>query len=160
MATGTSARSSQPLNPSQLSTPSFPSSRASTPSAGPYIRVKSRRQPTNSSDIEESKEKRLRVEAMESEAWELLRASMKTQAMSESKVGRVRLNTFELATQLLQDEYESRLSESHFLKAIECLESQSKASVFITLKSRIRDQWLLKNAKVEFLNEVYNELNI
>jgi hypothetical protein len=69
---------------------------------------------------------------------------------------RVRLNTFELAIKLLQDEYESRLSEGHFLVAVEFLDSESKASIFITLKSRLRDQWLSKNAGIELIDELFN----
>jgi hypothetical protein len=52
---------------------------------------------------------------------------------------RVRFNTVELAIQLLQKEYEIRLSKGHFLVAIDFLIAKAKASVFITLNSSIRD---------------------
>jgi hypothetical protein len=93
---------------------------------------------------------------MENEALELLISSMKNQPSQESRVRRVRLNTFELAIQLLQDEYESRLSESHFLFAVELLESQSKASIFITLKGPLRDRWLSKNIGIELIGLLDN----
>ena len=93
---------------------------------------------------------------MENEALELLISSMKTQPSQESRVRRVRLNTFELAIQLLQDEYESRLSESHFLFAVELLESQSKALIFITLKGPLRDRWLSKNIGIELIGLLDN----
>lgn len=62
--------------------------------------------------------------------------------------GRVRFNTVELAIQLLQKEYETRLSEGDFLVAIDFLTAETKASVFITLNSNIRDIWLCKNTNV------------
>jgi hypothetical protein len=48
--------------------------------------------------------------------------------------GRVRYNTVELAIELLQLEYEIRLSTSHFLIAVNFLTTESKAFAFITLK--------------------------
>lgn len=78
-------------------------------------------------------------------------------ASLDHSIGRVRLNTFELAIKLLQDEYEVRLSENHFLIAIEFLENQTKASVFITLKGPIRDQWLCKGTGIELLEEAESD---
>ena len=167
MATGAFARSSQsqPSIQSQLSTASFPSSQASTPLS--HNRIKSRRRPIKDGEIEESKSKRSnKAEDIESEAFGLLISTLKAQASdqgqgsSKSKVKRVRLNTFELAIRLLQDEYGLRLSDSHFLVAVEYLESQSKASIFITLEGQRRDQWLRGGAKIELLSNVNNELNI
>lgn len=63
------------------------------------------------------------------------------------------MNTVELAIKLLQDEYELRLSESHFLSAIDLLSVENMASVFITLSSNIRDRWLCRNATVELIDE-------
>jgi hypothetical protein len=65
--------------------------------------------------------------------------------------GRVRFNTVELGIQLLQKEYETRLSKDHFLKAVELLTTEAFASVFITLNSSIRDVWLRKNAHVSLI---------
>lgn len=63
-----------------------------------------------------------------------------------------RRNKVELAIQLLETNYQERLSTSHFIDAVSILETESKASVFITLKSSvIRDYWLCKNADVELL---------
>ena len=49
------------------------------------------------------------------------------------------MNTIELAIQLLQQEYKALLSEEYFLITIDFLTVKTKASVFITLTSRIRD---------------------
>ncbi len=65
--------------------------------------------------------------------------------------GRVRFNTVELAIQLLQKEYETRLSKGHFLVAIDFLAAKAKASVFIILNSSIRDMWLYKNIDVKLI---------
>ncbi len=65
---------------------------------------------------------------------------------------------FELATKILQDEYEFRLSESHFIQATGLFQSQSNASVFRTLKGRLRDRWLCEKAGVELLDVDYSEL--
>jgi hypothetical protein len=79
------------------------------------------------------------------EAIDLLVSLLKDQ---QSSSGRVRFNTVELAIQLLQIEYETRLSESHFLLAVDVLTVEAKASVFITLNSSIRDTWICKTADV------------
>lgn len=163
MATGSFARSSQP-SISTLSQASVASSQANTSIILPYNRTKSRGRQTEDIDREGHKSKRAKLEGIESEALELLRTSIKNQASIGSRVGRVRLNTFELAIQLLQDEYESRLSESHFFQAVQLLQSESTASVFITLNSRLRDQWLCRSAGVklldELLDDIESELNI
>ena len=57
----------------------------------------------------------------------------------------------ELAIQLLQKEYETRLSEGHFLVIIDFLTAKAKASVFITLNSSIRDMWPCKNTDVKLI---------
>jgi len=63
-----------------------------------------------------------------------------------------RLNKVELAIQLLEDKYQERLSTSDFINAVDILENNSKASVFITLKSSvIRDCWLCKNTGIELI---------
>jgi hypothetical protein len=74
--------------------------------------------------------------------------------MKDREVGilRARSNIFERATELLQKEYETLLSGSHFLQAVEVLESESRASIFVTLKGPLRDQWLCRNAQVEFID--------
>jgi hypothetical protein len=155
MATGAFARSAQP----STSIASFPSSQTSTP-IPPYNRQRKRGRPFAGSGTDTTElRKRQKPDYIESEAIELLIASIKSQASQESKVGRVLQSTVELAIQLLQNEYELRLSESHFLMAITLLESESKAAIFITLKSRLRDQWLSQNAGIELLNDLYNELN-
>jgi hypothetical protein len=70
---------------------------------------------------------------------------------TQDKRGRVRYNTMELAIQLLQTEYETRLSTSHFLTAVDFLTTKAKASAFITLNSHIRDMWLCKNTDVKLI---------
>jgi hypothetical protein len=66
-----------------------------------------------------------------------------------------RRNNIELAIQLLENEYQERLSTTDFINALEVLENNSKASIFITLKSSlIRDHWLYKNIGVQIPNEV------
>lgn len=159
MATGSFARSSQPLT--RVSITSFPSSQAST-LVPLYNRVRTRGRPIRDTetDSEEPKSKRAKSTSMEIEALELFVASMKNQKGTETRIRRVCLNTFELAIQLLQDEYKLRLSESHFLQAVEFLESESKASIFITLKSRLRDQWLSKNAEIELFDTIDSMLDI
>jgi hypothetical protein len=63
-------------------------------------------------------------------------------------------NKVELAIQLLQTEYQDRLSTSAFIDAVDVLTNEAKASVFITLNSiNIRDLWLCKNANVELEDE-------
>jgi hypothetical protein len=65
-----------------------------------------------------------------------------------------RRNKVELAIQLLQTEYQDRLSTSAFIDAVDVLTNEAKASVFITLNStNIRDLWLCKNANIELGNE-------
>jgi hypothetical protein len=150
MATGSSARSSQPST--QALIPSFPSSSTSTP-VPLYTRVRTRGRPVRdiTTDSEEPRSKRTRsngVPSIETKALELIVASIRS-----TDTGRIHLNPFERAIQLLQDEYELRLSENHFLQVVELLESQSKASIFITLKvGRLRDQWLCRNAGIELLD--------
>jgi hypothetical protein len=65
--------------------------------------------------------------------------------------GRVHFDIVELAIQLLQNEYEIRLSQNYFLAAVDFLTIKTKASAFITLNSIIRDIWLCKNADVELI---------
>lgn len=79
---------------------------------------------------------------------ELIVSVLKDQQSGSGSTGRVRFNTVELAIQLLQKEYSKRLSEGHFLIVIDFLTVESKASVFITLDSSIRDIWLCKNTDV------------
>ena len=82
------------------------------------------------------------------EAINLLVLVLKDQQSSSE---RVCFNTVELAIQLLQIEYETHLSESHFLLAIDVLTAEAKASVFITLNSSIRDMWICKTANVTLI---------
>jgi hypothetical protein len=86
--------------------------------------------------------------AIEAEAIEWIISAMKE---TQDKGGRVRYNTVELAIQLLQTEYETRLSTSHFLAAVDFLTTKAKASAFITLNGHIRDMWLCKNTDVELI---------
>jgi hypothetical protein len=61
-----------------------------------------------------------------------------------------RRNKVELAIQLLQNEYQERLSPVAFVEAIDVLTNEARASVFITLNSNsIRDLWLCKNANIQ-----------
>ena len=82
------------------------------------------------------------------EAIDLLVSVLKDQ---QSGSRRVRFNTVELAIQLLQIEYETCLSEGHFLLAVDVLTAEAKASVFITLNSSIRDMWICKTADVTLI---------
>jgi hypothetical protein len=79
------------------------------------------------------------------EAIDLLVSVLKDQ---QSGSRRVRFNTVELAIQLLQIEYETRLSEDHFLLVVDVLTTEAKASVFITLNSNIRDIWICKTVDI------------
>jgi hypothetical protein len=134
-ATGSFARSSNTA--SRLSTPSI---QGSTPIPASY-RVRTRGVPLQSDS--EPERKRIKTTPHD-EAIELIVSVLKDQQGS----GRVRFNTVELAIQLLQKEYETRLSEGHFLVAIDFLTAEIKASVFITLNSNIRDIWLCKNTDI------------
>jgi hypothetical protein len=134
-ATGSFARSSNTA--SRLSTPSI---QGSTPIPASY-RVRTHGVPLQSDS--EPERKRIKTTPHD-EAIELIVSVLKDQQGS----GRVRFNTVELAIQLLQKEYETRLSEGHFLVAIDFLTAEIKASVFITLNSNIRDIWLCKNTDI------------
>jgi hypothetical protein len=139
-ATGANVRSSNSNTTSQLSTPSI---------QGTLIpvthRIRTRGVPLQS-DSEPSR-KRVKTTNKTDEAINILVSVLKDQQGS----GRVRFNTVELAIQLLQKEYETRLSEGHFLEAVDFLTTEAKASVFITLNSGIRDVWLCKNTHVSFI---------
>ena len=134
-ATGSFARSSNTA--SRLSTPSI---QGSTPIPASY-RVRTRGVPLQS---DSEPERKWIKTTPHDEAIELIVSVLKDQQGS----GRVRFNTVELAIQLLQKEYETRLSEGHFLVAIDFLTAEIKASVFITLNSNIRDIWLCKNTDI------------
>jgi hypothetical protein len=72
--------------------------------------------------------------------------------MEAQRIGR--RNNVELGIQLLEEQYQERLSIQGFIAAINVLKDDSNASVFITLKSTtFRDQWLCKEAGVELENE-------
>jgi hypothetical protein len=138
-ATGAFVRSSNSNTASQLSTPSI----RSTPIPVTH-RIRTRGVPLQS----DSEPSRKRVKTTKTdEAIDMLMLVLKDQQCS----GRVRFNTVELAIQLLQKEYETRLSEGHFLEAVDFLTTEVKASVFITLNSSIRDIWLCKNAHVSLI---------
>jgi hypothetical protein len=150
MATGSFARSIQP------SIASFSSSPASTP-VPQYTRTRKRGRPVSGIGTEsEGSQKRPKPLADENDAIERLLTLI---GSKETALAPVLLDTFELATKVLQDEYESRLSESHFLQAIELFQSQSNASIFRTLQGRLRDRWLCKNAGVELLDVDYRRIN-
>lgn len=140
-ATGAIVRSSNSNTASsQLSTPSI----RSAPIPVTH-RIRTRGVPLQS-DSEPSR-KRVKTTNKTDEAIDILVSVLKDQQGS----GRVRFNTVELAIQLLQKEYETRLSEGHFLEAVDFLTTEAKASVFITLNSGIRDAWLCKNTHVSFI---------
>ena len=84
---------------------------------------------------------------IEAEAFELIVAAIKDQQQD----GRRHYNTVELAIQLLQKEYQTKLSSSHFINAVDFLTVEAKASAFITLNSSIRDIWLCKNLDIELI---------
>ena len=106
-ATGAFVRSSNSNTASRLSTPSI----SSTP-----IPVTHRIRTRGVSLQSDSEPLRKRVKTTKAdEAIDILVSVLKDQQGSGS--GRVRFNTVELAIQLLQKEYERRLSEGHFLEA-------------------------------------------
>ena len=62
-------------------------------------------------------------------------------------------NKVELAIQLLERQYQQRLSIVHFINTIEVFESSSKASIFITLQSGdICDLWLERYTNVQLID--------
>jgi hypothetical protein len=80
-------------------------------------------------------------------AFELIADTMEAQ-----RIGR--WNNIELGIQLLEEQYQERLSTQGFIAAINVLKDDSNASVFITLKSTtFRDRWLCKEAGVELEDE-------
>jgi hypothetical protein len=150
VATGAFSRSSQPSIPSQ-STPSTQSSQ-STPIPTSH-RVRTRGIPIRIDDELGPERKRTKTAVSSTDdALEFLVSVIKDQ---QEGSGRPRLNIVERAIQLLQREYESRLSEGHFLMAIDFLGIKSNASIFNTLGSSIRETWLCKNADIELIG---NEL--
>jgi ribosome-binding factor A len=61
-------------------------------------------------------------------------------------------NNIELAIELLETEYEDRLSIPDFVQALEVLADYSKASVFISVKSvERRDTWFKKAIGVQLI---------
>lgn len=130
-ATGAFSRSSNPT-----SEPSTPSAQGNT-SIPISQRVRTRGVPLQS---DSEPRKRTKTTSETDEAIELIVSVLKDQQGDR----RVRLNTVELAIQLLQKGYETRLSKDHFLAAIDLLTAEAKASVFITLNSNIRDMWLCR----------------
>jgi hypothetical protein len=138
--TGAFSRSS---NSNTASQPSTPSIQGSTPIPVSH-HIRTRGLPLRS----DSEPERKRVKTSEAdEAIKLIVSVLKDQQGS----GRVRFNIVELAIQLLQKEYETRLSKGHFLIAIDFLTTEAKASIFITLNSSIRDMWLCRNIDVELI---------
>jgi hypothetical protein len=108
-------------------------------------RVRTRGVPLRSDS--EPERKRIKTTLEADEAIKLIVLVLKDQQGSR----RVCFNTVELAIQLLQKEYKTRLSEGYFLVAIDFLTAKAKAFVFITLNSSIRDMWLCKNTDVELI---------
>jgi hypothetical protein len=145
-ATGSFARSSNSnsnSNSTQYTTPSIASSQGTPIPTSQRIRARG-------IDSEPPK-KRLKTSstsAIENEAMQWIISTMKEK---EKDGGRVLYNTVELAIQLLQNEYETRLSTGHFLIAVDFLTSEVKASAFITLNGQIRDIWLCKSINVELI---------
>jgi hypothetical protein len=142
-ATGEFARAS--ASTSQISTPSI----QGTSIQGTLIPVSHcirTRGVLLQDDSSDSSRKRLKTGS--DQAIDLLTSLLKDRQKPQ---GRVRFNTVELAIQLLQIKYETRLSEGHFLIAIDVLIAEPKASVFITLNSSIRDIWLCKTADITLI---------
>jgi len=140
-ATGAFSRSSNSNTASRLSTPSIQGSTLIPVSH----RIRTRGVPLHSDS--EPEKKRVKTTSETDEAIKLIVSVLKDQQGG----GRVCFNTVELAIQLLQKEYEIRLSKGHFLVAIDFLTAEAKASVFITLNSSIRDMWLCKNTDVKLI---------
>jgi hypothetical protein len=125
------------------------SSQSTTPSQGTPVPTRVRTRGIPIRDDEPGPErKRTKIASTTDEALELLVSLVKDQQDGKA---RVRLSTVELAIQLLQQEYILRLSEHHFLMAIDFLASKTNAGIFITLGSSIRETWLCKNADIELM---------
>ena len=63
-----------------------------------------------------------------------------------------RLNPVEKAVQLLELEYQDRLTLDKFDNAIKVLENKFKASAFISLQdTTIQDRWLQRNISVKLV---------
>lgn len=149
-ATGEFARSSNTQQISIASTQATTSSQtASSRSSTPLSiqRVRTRGVPLREdAALPEPVRKRVKIIGSgPEEAYNLLISALRAQQSGSS---RALFNPVELAIQLLQKEYETRLSEGHFLEAVDFLTAEAKASVFISLNSGIRDMWLSKNASV------------
>ena len=56
----------------------------------------------------------------------------------------------EIAVQILMEEYVDRLDSDSFQKAVELVEIENKAIVFVALRGRQRDIWLEKQAGAVF----------
>jgi hypothetical protein len=90
-------------------------------------RTQKRGIPLRQDDIElEPKKKKVRNQ--EGDAFDIIVGLMKDQQAGHR-------NKVELAIQLLQDQYQERLSTSDFIDAVGILENSAKASIFITLQS-------------------------
>ena len=141
-ATGVFARSSR----TQL--PSTPSIRGDTPIPFPPRQTRKRGVLMTQEDTESEPDRKRRI--TNTDTYDMIVSVIKDQQAG-------RRNNIELAIQLLENEYQERLSTTDFIDALEVLENNSKAFVFITLKSSlIRDNWLCKNAGVQILNKASN----
>jgi hypothetical protein len=144
MATGSYATTLPPVDPSLRGPPPPPpSSSASSRSIGPGP-LRKRRQPTNQTiiDTEDEEAKRPRLEG-----------SYQGLEVAITQLARSRRNVLQLAIELLETEYSTRLTSEHMQMAIDILEIEAKSSIFISIQDQItRDQWLERQAGVEVLN--------
>jgi hypothetical protein len=61
----------------------------------------------------------------------------------QDQQARGRKNKVEIAVELLENEYQDKLSNNHFVYTLNFLTDVLKASIFITLKSSsIQERWL------------------
>ena len=77
-----------------------------------------------------------RVVDRQFEAYELIATAVREQQEGQQS------SVIQKAIQLLQEQYETRLSLDGFDSAVEVLEQKGKATVFITLSGDARDRWL------------------
>ncbi|ODQ76035.1 hypothetical protein LIPSTDRAFT_224306 [Lipomyces starkeyi NRRL Y-11557] len=71
-----------------------------------------------------------------------------------TQLARSRRNVLQQAIDLLEEEYSRKLSSEHMDMALDCLENESKSSMFTSIKDVARrDRWLERHAGVEILSE-------
>jgi hypothetical protein len=102
-----------------------------------------------SSEPDDSQRKKPRTQRgmdIQLETYELIATAIRDQKEARQS------NAIARAIQLLQDEYQSKLSTPEFDIAVEVLENKGKAIAFITLSGDARDRWVQENVDAELDN--------